>query len=194
MAPYLAADAVVDCAHAEIRSLAGRLVAGCPGDIARAQILFEWVRDSIPHTNDTDREEITCGAVEVLRLGTGLCYAKAHLLAALLRAVGIPAGFCYQVYCEPLHRSDSGLALHGLNGVYLASLERWIRVDPRGNKPGIDAGFDTENESLAFPELAFLDNRIYARPLANVVQALQRWPTKTELWPHLPGPDEMVAA
>ncbi len=75
------------------------------------------VRDNVSHTRDASREEVTCAASEVLAAGTGICYAKSHLLAALLRAVGIPAGFCYQVYHEPLHVSDSKIALHGLVGV-----------------------------------------------------------------------------
>lgn len=42
-------------------------------------------------------ETVTWRASDVLRRGTGLCFAKAHLLAALLRAVGVPCGLCYQV-------------------------------------------------------------------------------------------------
>jgi len=48
------------------------------------------------------RDVVTCSASEVLREGTGICFAKSHLLAALLRAVGIPAGLCYQVYQRSL--------------------------------------------------------------------------------------------
>jgi len=36
---------------------------------------------------------VTCKASDVLIYGTGYCYAKSHLLAALLRANAIPAGF-----------------------------------------------------------------------------------------------------
>ncbi|WP_338430147.1 transglutaminase domain-containing protein [Synechococcus elongatus] len=32
----------------------------------------------------------------MLEYRTGYCYAKSHLLVALLRACSIPAGFCYQ--------------------------------------------------------------------------------------------------
>lgn len=56
-------------------------------------------------------------ASEVLLEGTGFCYAKCQLLVAMLRANGIPAGFCYQ----RLMRDDTGttFVLHGLAAVHL---------------------------------------------------------------------------
>jgi transglutaminase-like putative cysteine protease len=185
---YLKNDDVIDADHPSIRAVSAEVTPGLVSDIDKAKALFDWVRDTIPHTRDADREEVTCAASHVLSVGTGICYAKAHLLAALLRYNDIPAGFCYQVYWEKLHVSDSGMALHGLNGIYLRSLNRWIRVDCRGNKDGVDAQFNTETEQIAFPEDQFLDNRIYARPLPQVVKSLETWPTRTLLWPHLPGP------
>ena len=38
-----------------------------------------------------------------------------------------------------------------LNTVWLPSMERWIRFDARGNKPGVDAQFSLGEERLAFP-------------------------------------------
>lgn len=188
LAVYLQSDDVIDADHSNIGAVSAKVTTGLVSDVDKAKALFDWVRDTIPHTRDAEREEVTCAASHVLSVGTGICYAKAHLLAALLRSNGIPAGFCYQVYWEKLHVSDSGIASHGLNGIYLRSLNRWIRADCRGNKNGVDAQFNTETEHLAFPELEFLDNRIYARPLPHVVQSLKMWPTRTLLWPHLPGP------
>lgn len=69
-------------------------------------------------------------------------------LAAFLRAVNIPAGFCYQVLRSGAYPSI--MVLHGLNGIYVPSLGRWIRVDPRGNTNGINAQFSLEEEQLAF--------------------------------------------
>lgn len=189
LSDYLQADGVVDANHNSICQAAAQITLGLTSDTGKAKALFEWVRDTIPHTRDAGREEVTCAASHVLSVGTGICYAKAHLLAALLRACGIPAGFCYQVYQEELHASDDKIALHGLNGIYLPSLERWVRADCRGNTNGINAQFSTNTERLAFPTLPFLDNRIYAKPLPQVVQALQTWPTRSELWPYLPGPE-----
>ena len=84
----------------------------------------------------------------MLACGTGICMAKSHLLAALCRSVKIPAGFVYRFKRE-LEGPEFGL--HGLNGIYLDSLGRWIRVDPRGNKPGVNAQFNLDDEQLAFP-------------------------------------------
>ena len=60
-----------------------------------------------------------------------------------------PPGFCYQVF----RRSPpyNGLALHGLNSLYLPSVARWVRVDARGNTDTIDAQFSLTEEKLAFP-------------------------------------------
>ena len=57
---------------------------------------YEYVRDNISHSADAGEDEVTCSAGEVFEAGHGICFAKSHLLAALLRAKSIPAGFCFQ--------------------------------------------------------------------------------------------------
>ena len=185
---YLAHDEIIDWRHEAIQRRSQTISAAYSGEVEKARALYNWVRDAIPHTHDAGREEVTCRASEVLAAGTGICYAKSHLLAAMLRASAIPAGFCYQTYFEPLHASKDKTALHGLNAIHLSSLGKWIRVDCRGNTNGAHAEFDTESEQLAFPELNFLDNVIYAKPLNYVVNALQTWLTCSALWPNLPQP------
>ena len=115
-----------------------RTLQGATGDAVEvARLCFLWVpRDHIQHSRDFRRDEATCSASEVLAAGAGWCYAKSHLLGALLRANGIPAGFCYQ----RLSKDDSGApySLHGLNAVYLPRFG-WYRVAARGNKPGMNA-------------------------------------------------------
>ena len=186
---YLAATPVVDADHPDVVAAAERLTDGLDGDTERARRLFEWVRDQAPHTNDIGGEVVTCSASEVLAAGTGICYAKSHLLAALCRAVGVPAGFCYQRL-----RKDapfSGFELHGFNAVFLKEHDRWVRVDPRGNKPGVDAQFSLAEERLAFPVDATRGEEtfptIYATPAAEVVDALKRHTRLSELWPELPS-------
>lgn len=39
--------------------------------------------------------------------------------------------------------------MHGLIAVHIDG--RWARLDPRGNKPGVDARYDLVEERLAFP-------------------------------------------
>ena len=187
--PYLNSSEVVDWGEPAVQEVALELTAGRLSDVEQARVLFEWVRDTISHTHDAGRNEVTCSASEVLEAGTGICYAKSHLLAALLRSVGIPAGFCYQVFENDDHPGPERRALHGLNGVYLTSLGRWVRVDPRGNRDDVNAQFGLDAEQLAFPELEFLDDQIYAEPLPQVIRALRRYRKLSSLWSHLPTPE-----
>jgi transglutaminase-like putative cysteine protease len=125
----------------------------------------------------------------VLHHGTGICFAKSHLLAALLRAVEIPAGFCYQVLrLDP--PVDNEPVLHGFNALYLATIDRWLRVDARGNTNGINAQFNVEKEQLAFamdPSAdEFIYETIFAAPVSSVVSRLKMYMTRRELWENLP--------
>ena len=131
---------------------------------------------------------MSCRASDVLVNGHGICYAKSHLLAALLRSAGIPAGFCYQ----KLRFSDErpSLVLNAINAVYLYSLGRWIRLDARGNHEGVNAQFSTGKEILAFPvqpELGEEDGLIiYPGPSHNVIEALTKSKTLFDLMENLP--------
>jgi len=189
MEEYLASDAVVDWQSTAVQQKALDLTKSLPDEIDKAKCLYEWVRDAIPHTHDAGLDIVTCSASEVLRHGTGICFAKSHLLAALLRAVGIPAGFCYQVLRRdpPL---DNDPVLHGLNAIYLASLDRWIRVDARGNSGAIDAQFSIKKEQLAFAMDSeadeFIYETIFAAPVQSVVSRLKMYSTRSELWQDLP--------
>lgn len=183
---FLASSNVVDWRTPAILALAEDLRGSLRDPVELARRLYEWVRDEIPHTVDAGLEPVSCAASEVLRLRTGFCYAKAHLLAALLRASGIPAGFGYQ----RLSIDDVGPphCLHGFNAVLLPGVG-WYRLDPRGNKPGIDAQFDPPRERLAFePRLPgeHTFTRIWAEPEAVVIAALQRHRTRGELCRNLP--------
>ena len=84
-------------------------------DIAKS--CFEWVRDEIKHSWDYKKNPVTCKASDVLKHGTGYCFAKSHLLAALLRANSIPAGLCYERLS--IHDDGAPYSLHGFNAAYL---------------------------------------------------------------------------
>jgi len=83
---------VIDWKHTDVLSTAKLIAKGTTNTQETAKRCFEWVRDKIQHSVDFRRNPLTCSASEVLRSGTGYCYAKSHLLAALLRANGIPRG------------------------------------------------------------------------------------------------------
>ncbi len=136
---YLEADDVVDHRHPLIRETVNALRPADDDVVARARATFEFVRDEIDHVMDADDLRVTWRASDVLRERVGICHAKSHLLAALLRAQGIPAGFCYQKLS----------ALHGLNAVFVNGT--WSRLDARGNRTGATARFDLDVEHLAWP-------------------------------------------
>lgn len=182
---FLEATDVVDWRHPAVQSLAIELRSS--GDsVETVRSCFEWVRDEIQHCMDFHRNEVTCSASEVLAERTGFCYAKSHLLAALLRANGIPAGFCYQ------RLSFDGVGapytLHGFNAVWLPE-HGWYRIDARGNKAGVSAEFSPPVEQLAFPiqfEGEFEVPGVFAEPLPQVVEALRSYDRVDELVVNLP--------
>src|SRR5512135_2957192 len=147
MLAYLGSSEFINWKHPDITAKASELSAGCNSKTEIAKRCFEFVRDEIRHSRDFSMNPVTCRASDVLLHKTGYCYAKSHLLAALLRANGIPAGLCYQ----RLSKNDDGppYCLHGLNAVYLPE-SGWYRIDARGNKPGVDAQFTPPVEKLAF--------------------------------------------
>ncbi|HEY9845078.1 MAG TPA: transglutaminase family protein, partial [Candidatus Caenarcaniphilales bacterium] len=157
---YLAVSEVIDFDDTSIQEITRHLRQSATSEREVAQTLYNFVRDRIPHSFDIDGHQVTCNAAEVLQHREGICFAKAHLLAALLRCAEIPAGFCYQrlVFQDSYPQY---LTLHGLNAVYLKSLNQWIRVDARGNKPGIRAEFNVEREVLAFPVRPALQEQDY---------------------------------
>lgn len=191
MKKYLEASEYIDWDHPEISRLAKKLAADKQSDVDIAESCFEWVRDKIKHSWDYKLNPVTCKASEVLKHGTGYCYAKSHLLAALLRANKIPAGLCYQ----RLSINDDGApySLHGLNAVYLNEMG-WYRIDARGNKQGVDAQFTPPNEQLAFPinednEKDF--SAILAEPHHVIVEALTTQSTVKDVFEHLPDAEEL---
>lgn len=186
MKQFLQASQVIDWIHSDVMSKAKELSSSVTRSEDIARRCFEWVRDEIQHSFDFKRNPVTCCAPEVLSAKTGYCYAKSHLLAAFLRASGIPAGFCYQ----RLSIDDKGapFSLHGLNAVYLPEIG-WYRVGSRGNKTGVDAQFSPPIERLAF-RLVFPEEtsfpEILADPLPLVVAALRKFRTWDELYTNLP--------
>ncbi len=173
---YLCEQEIVDYSHPVVQEAIRHLSPFANPEIERVRRAFVFVRDTIHHSWDIQGTQVTCTASEVLLYGQGLCYAKSHLLAAILRAQGIPAGFCYQRLAAGA-TPDMGYTLHGLNAVYLPSAAKWVRLDARGNKPGVQAEFSTGDERLAYvvrPELDEIDYpTIYTQPHPKVVKALR---------------------
>lgn len=188
--PFLAECPVIDHGHADIQKRATLLSYGLRRDDDIAKACFEWVRDEITHTVDAGGGPVTCKASDVLIEGTGFCYAKSHLLAALLRACGVPAGLAYQRLKDD--DAPNTFMLHGLATVHLPRLG-WYRMDARGNKPGIAAEFTPPNERLAWPgtaegEINFRE--VWATPMREVVDVLSIYSDWRDVCAHLPDVTE----
>ncbi len=185
MEAYLASSKYIDWENPSVLAQARELANGVYDSQEIAKKCFEFVRDEIKHSWDFKQNPVTCSASDVLKYRTGYCFAKSHLLAALLRANKIPTGLCYQ----RLTITDvPPFCLHGLNAVYLESYG-WYRVDARGNKQGISAEFCPPVEKLAFPILKKGEAdlpEIWAEPLPEVTVVLTRCRTYQEVADNLP--------
>lgn len=186
MKKYLASSEYIDWEHPLLTAKAAELALGCLSDEAVAKRCFEFVRDAIKHSWDYRINPVTCKASDVLIHGAGYCYAKSHLLAALLRANAIPAGLCYQRLT--VGAEGPPYCLHGLNAIYLKP-HGWYRVDARGNKIGVAAEFCPPLEKLAFPVRGNLEKdfpEILAEPHPVVVVALTQYKTVEQVFENLP--------
>ncbi|MEU0163641.1 transglutaminase family protein [Streptomyces sp. NPDC006261] len=188
IAAYLAADEVIDHEHPVVRGAVAALTRETDDAYTYARTAFEYVRDTVAHSADSGDPRVTWRASDVLATRNGICYAKSIALTALLRARAIPAGLCYQRLT-----GDDGTnpGVHGLVALRLPGHDRWARVDPRGNKPGVDAQFSLGAERLAWTvreELGGVDYpAVHAAPPEEILHALQHARDCAELWRNLPA-------
>ena len=178
MEEYLKSDKYIDFYDDSIQEKADELFLSLSSETEKINAAFEFVRDEISHSGDIDSERVTKSASEALEYKEGICITKSLLLAAILRFGGIPTGLCYQRLTKG-DTPDTGYAIHGLNAVFLSDEQKWIRLEARGNKEGIDAQFSTDNEKIAFPIRAEYDEIdypvIYAIPHPKVMEALEKY-------------------
>jgi transglutaminase-like putative cysteine protease len=188
MQDYLKPTDIIDFDHPAIIKKAKELAGDSQDPAEITRFCFEFVRDEIKHSYDYRMNPVTLKASEVLEYGTGYCYAKSHLLAALLRANSIPAGICYQRLSRDDNAEDGPFCLHALNAVYLKE-SGWHRIDARGNKEGVNAQFNPPHEQLAYnikiegeadlPE-------IWADPILPVIEVLSKYKNYDEVYENLP--------
>lgn len=215
---YLEDTITIDWQTPSVSHLARRLLAQAVSPEAGIERIFRFVRDEITHSFDLDPASgaaedsevsrasraaegvdpkllvrgISCRASEVLALGHGLCHAKSHLLAALLRFAGHPTGFCYVRLVDD--ERPGRFVLHGFNAFYWAPTGSWIPVDARGNRREIasECRFEAPFSLAYVPDVelgeAFLP-WISRRPGKRVIDALERAPSLDALRRNLPdGP------
>lgn len=186
MKKYLLSSKYIDWEDQEIKKKAKELSKNLASEEAKAEACFIFVRDEIKHSNDFKINPVTIAASEVLEHKTGYCYAKSHLLAALLRANNIPTGLCYQRLT--IEKDKPPFCLHGLNAVFLKRYG-WYRIDARGNKENVDAQFCPPKEQLAFPIIIKGEcdiQGIWPEPLPIIIDCLENNKTYLEVLNNLP--------
>ncbi|MFJ7733436.1 transglutaminase family protein [Lysinibacillus sp. NPDC097231] len=184
---YLLELDVVDYSNTIIKEKVEELFNSTQTEVEKAKIAFEFVRDEISHSWDIQSEKVTCRASDVMQYKQGICYAKSNLLAALLRSQGIPTGFCYQrlmLFDTP----EKGYSIHALNAVYFKSLNKWVRLDARGNKTGVNAQFSLDEEKLAFSINKDFDEKdypiIFVKPNHKTIAVLKEHTDTLEMYKH----------
>jgi transglutaminase-like putative cysteine protease len=137
VAKFLAPSSRVECGHQEIVALAQSLAQDYQDMIGLAKSFAEWIATNTSHDNE-QAERISAGgrplgALEFLHSRQGTCGERAHLLAAFLRAKGIPSKFVHG--CLLPWKPDEHTWAHAWVEVYLAG-EGWLPLDPRkSNEP-----------------------------------------------------------
>lgn len=184
---YLIEIKEVNYSNPIVAAKAGELFNPSQTEMEKAKVAFEFVRDEISHSWDIQSKRVTCDASEVLAYNEGICYAKSHLLASLLRSQGIPTGFCYQrlmLFDTP----EKGYCIHALNAVFFTSLNKWVRLDARGNKKGINAQFSVDQEKLAFPIQEMFGEKdypvIYVKPHPKTIAVLEEHTDVLNMYKH----------
>jgi len=160
MGDYLKPTATIDCDNQSIREKARSLTKGTNDSPGKAKKLFYWVRDEIKYNPLVPLEIFeSYRASETLKRGEGFCVEKAAVLAALARAVGIPARLHladirnHLVSSRLLQVMGTNLfSYHGYTELYI--LRKWVKVTPAFDlkmcreKRIIPVEFDGQNHAL----------------------------------------------
>ena len=117
---YVQAEDLIQSEDPEIQQLASSITAGSKDFWEAACRLGSWVAENIEGS-------VTGGsALETLHRGEGACGSQSMLMAALCRAVGIPARIVWGCVYTPEYGGSFGH--HGWNEVYVGEAG-WIPLD-----------------------------------------------------------------
>jgi transglutaminase-like putative cysteine protease len=184
---FLSENKYIDFSSSIIVEKAKELFFRANTNIDKTKIAYEYVRDEISHSFDINAKIITVKASDVLIHKTGICHAKANLLAALLRLEGIPVGFCFQ-HITLMSDDSLGYCVHCYNAVFIDS--HWIKLDARGNTNGKNAQFSLSKPILAFPNRKEYDeyywNGIYANPHVDTMKMLEKAKSLQDIIDNIP--------
>ena len=139
MEEYLRPTFYIDSDHPDIVEFSSRNTRAEHSAVQNAVRLYYAVRDDVrynPYAISPDRADMKASAV--LKLGEGYCVAKAVLLAACLRCIGIPArlGFADVKNHLTTGRLQARMGTdvfiwHGYTDMYLE--DKWVKATPAFN-------------------------------------------------------------
>ncbi len=153
MQKFLQESEYVDYSEIIITRETSQATIGCRTEEEKVKAIFEFVRDEISNAFAIDAIDIPYTASQVVKARLGTDDAKAILLAAMLRSINVPAGFCYQ-RLTIVDDDSEGHYLHCYNAVYLDGA--WIKLDASANPNGVKSGF-----CKITPELSFIPRDVY---------------------------------
>jgi transglutaminase-like putative cysteine protease len=184
---YLKESDIINYSSPNISELSDKLMEKSADKNEYIENVLEFFKENIPHSNDIKKELITCIASDVLKERHGICFSKSHLFAALMRCKGIPTGLCYQKIILD-DETKPVLVFHGLNGIYVEELKKWVRLDPGYKDSTIK--FPEESEKTLYKlrsQKGEMDVwTVYPDPDPSILRKLLNNATRTQLWDNLP--------
>lgn len=132
LSKFLKPTHLIDCDNPKIIRKAKELTKDCKTDVEKAEALFEFVRDTA-----SDNQCKSFKASNTLECGGTSCYKRSILLAALCRAMGIPARLHLQkVHIKKWKKPNGEVKnitfAHGITGIFLN--RNWHLYESVGNK------------------------------------------------------------
>ncbi len=134
---YLKPTPVIDCDAPSVKEKAQNLTADKENDAEKAKALFYFVRDEIKYNPYVPHNLVENNkASATLNRGEGYCVQKAILLAALARAIRIPARLAFanirnHIVPQKLMELMNGSNLfiyHGYCELYIG--QKWVKATP----------------------------------------------------------------
>ncbi|WP_296844472.1 Ig-like domain repeat protein [uncultured Methanobrevibacter sp.] len=141
LAPYLKATTNCQVGNSKIKSKVESLTSGLTSDYAKAEAIYNYVRDSISYSFYYDTK---FGAAGTLSAGRGNCVDQAHLLVAMYRTAGLAAR-----YVHGTCRFSSG-STYGHVWAQVLIGDTWVCADPTSsrNSFGKIVNWNTKSFSL----------------------------------------------
>ena len=129
---------VIDSDSEVVKERATRLTEKCSSQREKAKVLFYFVRDEVKYSPYPSHSVEDYRASKTLQRGEGYCVQKAVVLAALARAVGIPARLGFADIRNHLAPKDlvetmgtNMFVYHGYSELWLNNA--WVKATPAFN-------------------------------------------------------------